>query len=110
MEIQLKEPKKLSSLFLMLGTFHILMMFRRIIGTRFKNAGMRDVYIQTEIVAEGSIGSMLRGKKYNRAIRVVLGKLFWEALYCLMLERFESENGKFFLFVGCFFLFFFTEW
>ena len=30
-------------------------MFLGIIGTRFKDAGMRDVYIQSEVVAEGSI-------------------------------------------------------
>ena len=42
MEIQLKEPEKFSSLFLMMGTFHILVMFL-ILGNRFKHAGMRDV-------------------------------------------------------------------
>ena len=53
-------------------------MFLMIIGTRFKDAGMRDVYIQSEIVAEGSIDSLLCGKKDNRAIRVhnCFGKLF----------------------------------
>ena len=61
MEIQLKEPDKFSSLFLMMGTFPILLMFLGIIGTRFKDAGMRDVYIQSKIVSEGSVDSVLRG-------------------------------------------------
>ena len=51
-------------------------MFLRIIGTRFKDASMRDVYIQSEVVAEGSIDSVLRGKQYNRAIINCFGKLF----------------------------------
>ena len=78
MEMQFKEPEKFSSLFLLTGTFHILLMFLMIIGTRFKDAGMRDVYIQSEIVAEGSIDSLLCGKQYNRAIRAhnCFGKLF----------------------------------
>ena len=65
---------------------------------------MRDVYIQSEIVEKGSINSVLREKQYNRAIRA--HKLFWEALYCPMLERFESENGTFVLTA----VNFFPEW
>ena len=95
------EPETFSSLFLMIGTFHILLMFLGIIGTRFKDAGMKDVYIQSEIVAEGPLDSVLRGKQYNRAIRA--HKMFWEAIYCLMLERFESENGTFVFTVVIFF-------
>lgn len=95
LEIQLKEPYKFSSLFLMMGTFHVLLMFLGVIGARFKDAGMKDVYIQSGIVAEGSIDSVLRGKQYNRAIRA--HKIFFEALWCLMLEKFESEMGKYFV-------------
>ena len=53
----------------MMGIFHIPLMFLKIIGTRFKDAGMRGIYIQNKIVTEGSIDSVLRGKHYNRAIR-----------------------------------------
>lgn len=91
-EIQLKEQQKFNSIFLMMGTFHILLMSLGIVGVRFKDAGMKDVYIQSEIVAEGSIDSVLRGKQYNRAIRA--HKIFWEALWCLLLEKFETEAGK----------------
>ena len=69
MEIQLKEPKKFSSLFLMMGTFHVLLMSLGVIGARFKDAGMRQIYIKSEIVAEGSIDLVLKRKQYNRAIR-----------------------------------------
>ena len=46
-----------------------IVMFLGIIGTRFKDAIMRDVHIQSETVAEESTYSVLRGKQYNRAIR-----------------------------------------
>lgn len=95
------EPETFSSLFLMIGTFHILLMFLGIIGTRFKDAGMKDVYIQSEIVARGSTDSEVRGKQYNRTIRA--HKLFWETFYYLMLERFESKNDKFVFTVAIFF-------
>ena len=44
MEIQLKEPKKFSSLFLMMGTFHVLLMSLGVIGAQFKDAGVRDCF------------------------------------------------------------------
>ena len=62
MEIQLK-PKEFSSLFLMIGTFHVLLISLGVIGARFRDAGMRDLYIECEIVAEGSIDSVLKGKQ-----------------------------------------------
>ena len=55
MEIQLKETEKFSSLFLMMGNFLVLLLSLGVIGARFKDAGMRDLYMQSEIVAEGSI-------------------------------------------------------
>ena len=90
MEIQLKEPKKFSLLFLMMGTFHVLLMSLGVIGARFKEASMRDLYIQSEIVAKGSIDSVLKGKQSNRAIRA--NKICFEAMWCLFLEKFEAEN------------------
>ena len=78
MEIQLKERKKFSSLFLMMGTFYVLLMSLGVIGARFKDAGMRHLYTQSETVAEGSIDSVLKGKQYNRAIRA--HKICFEAM------------------------------
>ena len=77
-EIRLKEPEKFSSLFLMMGTFHVLLMSFGVIGARFRDAGMRDLYIQSEIVAEGSIDSVLKGKQENGAIRA--HKICFEAI------------------------------
>ena len=91
MEIQLKEPKKFSSLFLMMVTFHVLLMSLGVTGAWFKDAGTRDPHIESETVAEGSIDSALKLKQYNRAIRA--NKICFEAMWCLFLEEFEAENG-----------------
>ena len=80
----------LAWLFLMMGTFHILLMFLGMIGTRFKDAGMGDVYIQNEIVAKRLIDSMLRGKHSNREIRP--HKLSWKALYCFTSFSFYKQS------------------
>ena len=43
--IHLKEKWKFKFLVLVMGEFHTLMMFLRIIGTRFKDAGLQDILI-----------------------------------------------------------------
>ena len=45
-EIQLKEAKRFSALFLMMGTFQVLLMSLGVIGAWIKDAGMRDLYIE----------------------------------------------------------------
>ena len=55
--------------------FHLIMVYMSILNKRFGSAGMRDVLVQSSIVAE-SVDSALRGKSYNRGIR--LYKIFYE--------------------------------
>ena len=69
----------------MTGTFHILLMSLGVIGARFKDAGLRDLCIQSEIVTEGSIDLVLKGKLYNRAIRA--HKMSFEATWCLFRKK-----------------------
>ena len=58
------------NLVLMLGGFHPPMMLLGIIGTRYGDAGLRELAVQSEVVAEGSIERVLEGKNYNRAVRL----------------------------------------
>ena len=62
----------------MMGIFHTIMMFMQISFKRFGDAGMKDALIQSSVITAGSIESALRGKCYNRGIR--LYKIFYEAL------------------------------
>ena len=50
----------------MLGEFHLLMMFLGVMGIRYGDAGLRDIAVQSDIIAEGSIEK--QGKHYNRAV------------------------------------------
>ena len=58
--------------------FHTIMMFLQILFKRFGDAGMKDALIQSLVIVEGSIESGLRGKCYNRGIR--LYKIFLRSL------------------------------
>ena len=56
---------------------------------RFGDAGLREVAIQSDLVAGGSIDSVLNGKIYNRAVR--LHKIVYEALMKLLVNKLEGS-------------------
>ena len=87
-EIKWKMPKQYKDCTLMLGMFHMLMMYLDIIGIHFKDAGLRDVLIQSQILAEGSVDKTLTGKRYNRAVRSC--KLMYEGLHRLLISKMET--------------------
>ena len=65
-EIKWMDPSKYKSCVLLLGTFHTIMMYMNVISKRFKDAGLRDVFMQSGAIAEGPIDS---AKMYNRGLR-----------------------------------------
>ena len=73
-------------LVLRLGEFHVIMCFLGVIGKRFQDGGLRDILIESNIVAEGSIHGVLSGKHYNRSIRSM--KIVYEAIYRLVIAEF----------------------
>lgn len=77
---------KFSKIVLRMGTFHTLCNFLSIIGKRFGSAGLRDIAVESGVIAEGSITGVLEGRKYNRAIR--LSKVVYEALLRLAWKGF----------------------
>ena len=56
-----------------------------VIGKRFGDAELRDLSVESGVIADGSIAGVLDGKKYNRAIR--LHTLVYEALLRLAWKR-----------------------
>ena len=61
-----------------MDTFHVILTFLALITTPFKYAGLRDIVVQSTIVAEGSVDTMFGGSRaYNRAIRTY--KILYEA-------------------------------
>ena len=56
-----------------------------VLNKRFSGAGLKDVLIQSGVIAEGSVDAALKGKAYNRGVRMY--KLFYEALQRLLLDK-----------------------
>lgn len=81
-----QKNEELNRIVLRMGAFHTACIFLGIIGTRFADAGLEDLLIESEVVAQGSIASVLEGKHYNRAMRA--HKIVMEALWRLQWKSF----------------------
>ena len=64
-EVKCKEYEKFKPIVLRLGTFHNLGTLISIIGKRFLHAGLKDLFIEAGVVAEGSVSAVLEGRNYN---------------------------------------------
>ena len=50
----------------MVGNFHSICSLLSTIGKLFGDAGLRDLAVESGVIAEGSINKVLDGKQYNR--------------------------------------------
>ena len=87
-EIVWNNPDKFQNTVLMMGNFHTICIFMSIIGKMFGDAGLRDLAVESGVIAEGSINKVLQGKQYNRAVR--LHKITYEALMRLAWAGFKE--------------------
>ena len=77
--------------------FHMLMMYIHILSKIFSDAGVRDVLIQSSVIAERSVDKALCGKMYNRGVRMY--KLMYEAITRKLFDsvQFDSDEGNRFI-------------
>ncbi|KAL8625537.1 hypothetical protein ACOMHN_014626 [Nucella lapillus] len=85
-EIIWKQRQQYENLVLRLGAFHVIMNVLSILGKRFQDAGLRDLCIESGILAEGSVTKVLEGKNYKRAVRT--HKCVFEALMRMIWQGF----------------------
>ena len=57
-DIVWKHPDTFQSIVPRLGMFHTICNFQGIIGKRFRDAGLRDLAVESEVIAEGSVDSV----------------------------------------------------
>ena len=87
-EIAWKHPEQYGTLTLMMGNFHSICNLLSTIGKLFGDAGLRDLAVESGVIAEGSMNKVLDGKQYNRAVR--LHKLTYETQMRLAWSGFEE--------------------
>ena len=90
-EIKWRQPEIFQDVLIMLGIFHLIMMYMGILSKRFKDAGLFDILVQGSVLAEASCESALSGKMYNRGVRAY--KLMYEALLNELIESMECDQS-----------------
>ena len=73
----LEIKSKDSDLYKLIGTFHTLCTLISIFEKRFQDARLRDLCIESRVVAEGSVSALMKGRSYNTAM--CFHKLSYEA-------------------------------
>ena len=97
-QIQEVESPTFDNVFIMFGTFHIMMTYFSSIGFFIDGSGGDTIMIDTEILSSGSLKGFLSGKHYNRCKRLHL--MLATALQALHFKIFLDENGTLFEEVG----------
>ena len=69
-----------------MGVFHTLCDMLSIIGKRFGDAGLKDILIESQIVAKASLNGVIEAKHSNRAVRS--NKYVYEAVMRLTWNAF----------------------
>ena len=70
-----------------MGVFQTVCALVSIIGKKFQDPCLRDIVIESGVIAESSVSGVLQGCKYNRAVR--FHELIYEALQRLIWQRFQ---------------------
>ena len=52
-----------------MGAFYTICNLQSNIGKMFQEAGLRDLFVESGVIAEGPITGVMEGNKYNRAVR-----------------------------------------
>ena len=92
-EIVWKYPDIFKGIVLRMGAFHTICTLLSILGKRFQDAGLRDICIESGVIAEGSVSGVLDGRRYKRSVR--FHKLMYEALQRLAWKGFQPWVKKF---------------
>jgi hypothetical protein len=62
-EVKWKHSDTFESLIIRMGTFHTICTMLAIIGKIFQDAGLRDLAVESDVIAEGSISGVLEGQQ-----------------------------------------------
>ena len=68
----------------------MIIMYVGIIGKKFSKADLRDLIVESDVLAIELVDKVLSGKMYNRAVRV--HKLVYEGLYRFLLNMMEDKD------------------
>ena len=72
LEIIWNEKEKYRDFIVQIGVFHTISAYFNILGKKMDGSGFNEVLFESSICTSGSINRVMKGKHYNRALRIHL--------------------------------------
>ena len=86
-------PGKFKRHIILIGTFHLIMAYLKMIGKKTEGLGFEDVLLESGLISLGSLQGVLTGKNFSRSIHC--HKVLFEALSRLIMKKFTDEQTEF---------------
>ena len=79
---------------LRLGGLHIKMNFQKVIGKHMEGSGLSELWLESGVLAEGSIAKVLDGKAFAKSMRIhkLTFQAIWRLIYPQFLNFLEDEE------------------
>ena len=84
-----EESKKYEGIINIMGSFHILLVNLKVLYKKYALLGLRDWWVKSKIIADGSVDKALEGRHYSRGTR--LHKQAFEALLRFKCNTIEKD-------------------
>jgi hypothetical protein len=87
------QPKKFEDHIIMIGTFHVVGAYFKMIGKKMAGTGLSDILLEAGLIGSGSVTDVMTGKHYSRAmhchkiLKALERLLFGEFCFSLGEER-----------------------
>ncbi|CAG9825834.1 unnamed protein product [Phaedon cochleariae] len=77
-----------------MGGLHIALNFMHVIGKHMAGSGLGDLWVASDLMAEGSATKVLDGKAYNKGMRAhkLTLQAFWHLLHPLFLNFLDEQD------------------
>ena len=99
-DILLKYEEKMRTIIVGIGAFHRICNFLVKIGKIFKDTGLRDIAVDSTVIAEGLIEAVLEGRQDNRTVKLhkiiykALRRLIWKGFYSWIEIKHSEDSQK----------------
>ena len=82
-------PEKYKNNIIMIGTFHLIMSYFKIIGKKMAGSEFSDIVPETGAITTGLINGVINGKNYARALNC--HKIISETIYRLLVYKYMEK-------------------
>ena len=63
------QPKQFEDHIIMIGTFHVVCAYFKMIGKKMEGSGLSDILLEAGLIGSGSVTGVMTGKHYSRAMQ-----------------------------------------